>query len=396
MMKILEKLQKKKSLLVVGLNSGTSADGIDAVLVRISGANKTMRIRQLAFVRTSYPQGLSRFVIANSLPGSSTVDTICRLNALIGHLFSEATMAVVRKAGVAASSVDLVGSHGQTVHHLPSPEQMFGTTFGSTLQIGDPSVIAARTGIPTVGDFRTADVALGGEGAPLVPLLDTLLFRSKTTSRLLLNLGGIANITLVPKDNSQDSIIAFDTGPGNMVMDALAEKLFHVPYDRNGRHAASGVVNSELLHWLMSHPYFKQPPPKSTGREEFGKTFVKECVRQARGAAAADLLATATEFTALSVYDQYVRFVRRRCSADEVLVSGGGVHNRTLMRRLQFHFGTIAVRAITDARFTADAKEAILFAVLAYETIHERAGNIPSATGAAKRVILGKICLPSL
>jgi anhydro-N-acetylmuramic acid kinase len=377
------------SHILIGLLSGTSADGIDAVLIRINGIGTETRIKQLAFTTVPYPPGLKEHILRNSLPGASSVDEICRLNALLAHLFADAAAKVARKGKIPLHKVDLIGSHGQTVHHLPHPEHYFGKTIRSTLQIGDPAMIAALTGVPTIGNFRAADVALGGQGAPLVPFLDYVLFRSTKKSRLLLNLGGIANITVLPKGATLDDVRAFDTGPANMVIDALMQELFRQPFDPKGQVAGAGMVALDLLNWMMQHSYLKRPLPKSTGREEFGASFVKQVLRRSKKHSPADVIATATEFTALSVYEQYVRFVRKRAPVDEVFVSGGGVHNRTLMEGLARHFHPVPVKRVEHLGFSSDAKEAVLFAVLAHETLHGAPSNVPSVTGASRPAILG-------
>jgi anhydro-N-acetylmuramic acid kinase len=377
------------SHLVIGLNSGTSADGIDAVLVRITGIGIETRIKQLAFATIPYPAGLRDFVLKNSLPGSSSVDIICRLNALLAHLFADAAKKVAKKANVPLAKVDLIGSHGQTVHHLPREERFFGKRIRSTLQLGDPSMIAALTGVATIGNFRPIDMALGGQGAPLVPFFDYVMFRSERTNRLLLNIGGIANITVIPKNGTIHDVRAFDTGPGNIVIDALMKELLGTPFDRGGRTASSGWIESNLLAWMMQHAYFQQRPPKSTGREEFGLSFVREIIQRSRTHAAADVIATATAFTALSIYEQYARFVRKRVRVDEIFVSGGGVHNRTLMENIQRHFEAVPVRPVERVGFSSDAKEAVLFALLAHETLHGAPTNVPEVTGAAHQAVLG-------
>ncbi len=389
----LSALQRKKTKLVVGLISGTSVDGIDAALVRISGSSTATLIKLLAFDTYDFPKGFRELVLSNSLAGTGSVDLLCRLNILYAQFFAEAVKKIVRKAGVGLSSIDFIGSHGQTVHHLPQPHQMFGKAVRSTLQIGDPSTIAQLTGVTTVGDFRSADMAAGGQGAPLTAYLDYNLFCSKTKNRLLLNLGGIANFTVLPKNCSLREVFAFDTGPANMVIDALMMKLYGRKYDRDGAVASRGQIVPHLLTWALSHLYFKQHPPKSTGREQFGEMFVKEFLKRARNIPKENLIATATELTASSVFDQYFRFVRRKMKADEILVSGGGVYNNALMEGLRRSFFPVIVRPIEDLGFSSDAKEAVLFAVLANETIAENPSNIPNVTGAEQPVILGKICL---
>lgn len=387
-------LQRKQSKLAVGLISGTSADGIDAALVRIRGNGTATRIKLLAYETYPYPEGLRELILANSLPGTGTVDLLCRLNILCALCFADAVKKIARAAGVPLSRIDVIGSHGQTVHHLPHPYRMFGKTLRATLQIGDPSTIAQLTGIPTVGDFRTADMAVGGQGAPLAPYFDFIVGRSKTKNRLLLNLGGIANFTVLPKNCSVDDVIAFDTGPSNMVIDALMQRFFGKKYDAGGRVALRGTVVPKLLAWMMAHPYVQRRPPKSTGREEFGTMFIKELLNRAKGIRKEDLIATATEFTALSIVNQYKRFISKRMKVDEVLASGGGIYNKAIMASLARHFAPAVVKPIEDIGVSSDAKEAVFFAVLANETIAERPSNVPRVTGARRPVILGKICLP--
>ncbi|MGA3244416.1 MAG: anhydro-N-acetylmuramic acid kinase [Bacteroidota bacterium] len=386
-------LQNKRTKLIVGLMSGTSADGIDAALVRVSGSGVGTHLTQLDFGTYPYPAGLRSLILENSLPGTGSVDLLCELNVVIAHFFADAVKKIARKARVRLSDIDLIGSHGQTVHHLPQLKRIFGKTIRSGLQIGDPATIAKLTGITTVGDFRTGDMAVGGQGAPLVPYFDYLMFRSKTKNRILLNLGGIANFTALPKKCSVEDVVAFDTGPANMVIDGLMLELYGRKFDRNGSIAQSGWVATDLLSELMTHPYFKQRPPKSTGREVFGKMILPKILKHRRTLEKEDLIATATRWTALSVFDQYKRFIEKRMSADEVLVSGGGAHNRSVMTGLQECFHPVPVKKIESIGFSSDAKEAVCFAVLANETICEHPSNVPRVTGASRPVILGKICL---
>ncbi|HWP82893.1 MAG TPA: anhydro-N-acetylmuramic acid kinase [Bacteroidota bacterium] len=392
-MTILQRLQKKKTKLVVGLMSGTSVDGVDAALVKISGSGTSTRLKLLAFDSRPFPKDLRGFVLKNSLPGSGSVDVITRLNILFAHFYAEAVRRVAHKARVPLSNIDLIGSHGQTVHHLPTPSRLFGKEIRATLQIGDPSTLAKLTGIITVGDFRNADMAVGGQGAPLVPYFDYLMFRSRTKNRILLNLGGIANFTILPKNCQVKDIIAFDTGPANMVIDTLMMKFYRKPFDKNGSVAMKGRVLQGLMAWMMSHPYFDQHPPKSTGREVFGKPFAEEILKRTRGVRKQDIIATVTEFTALTIFDQYNRFVGSRMVPDEILVSGGGAHNKAIIEGLDHYFDRAKVKPIEDIGFSSDAKEAICFAVLANETMSEHPANVPSVTGAKRPVVLGKICL---
>lgn len=387
------RLQAKKTKLVIGLISGTSVDGIDAILVRIRGNGTGMKFSQLAFYTHPYPKEVHQLILKNSVAGSSSVEEITRLNFLLGELFAEAAARVVRRAGRQLSEVDLIGSHGQTIHHLPHPEIFAGRVIRSTLQIGDPSVIAKRTGVPTVGDFRVADVALGGEGAPLVPYVDFLLFRSTAKSRGLLNIGGIANLTILPKGCTLRDVRAFDTGPGNMVIDTLMKKLYRKPYDEGGKLAMQGRTSTPLLRKLAEHRFVKTKPPKSTGREEFGENFVVGMLQSGSLLPRVDLLATAAELTAYCVYENYRRFIEKKTKLDELIVSGGGTHNGAIMRGLHKYFRSVPVRKIDDYGISADAKEALCFALLANETIAGNPSNVPSVTGAAKPTVLGKICL---
>ncbi|MFH0991162.1 MAG: anhydro-N-acetylmuramic acid kinase [bacterium] len=389
----LSTLQRKQTKLIIGLMSGTSMDGIDAVLLRVSGSGHSTRLRQLSFKTFPYPKGLKERLLKNCSPKTSSVDDICRLNVLLGHVFASAVKAIAKKGGVPLARIDLIGSHGQTIQHLPIRSIMYGKTFRSTLQIGDPSTIAKLTGIPTVGDFRMADMALGGQGAPLVPNIDYLLFRSPKKNRLILNIGGIANITVLPKNCSMEDVRAFDTGPGNMLIDNAMKILYQREYDANGSVAAKGEVITDVLYSMLYHYYFSEKPPKSTGREMFGSEFVTLVLNKLRRKKKEDLIATFTEFTPLTIFDQYRRFVAHRMNVDELLVGGGGIHNRVMMRALGDYFSNAEVLPMESLGYSSDAKEAICFALLANEAIAGNESNLPGVTGASGRTILGKICL---
>jgi anhydro-N-acetylmuramic acid kinase len=347
---------------VAGLISGTSVDGIDVAVADIGE-----RIQVVATTTVPYPPEVRSAILSVSNATTHT-GTIARLNFLLGELFAEA----LQKAGVPLETIELIGSHGQTIFHEGEPVEYLGRKIASTLQIGEAAVIAARTGIQTIADFRPSDLAAGGKGAPLVPFLDYQLFRHPELARIALNIGGIANITVIPAAAQADDVIAFDTGPGNMVMDALAP-----PFDRDGERARVGKVNAALLDRLLTDPYYRRDPPKSCGREQYGAEFARETGID---------IATATELTAWTIALAIERYPHTR----EVIVSGGGAHNGYLMERLS---ALVRARVTTTAEFGigVDTKEAILFALLAYQTFHGRAGNLPSATGARKAVILGKI-----
>ena len=377
---------------VAGVMSGTSLDGVDVAIARIRGSGRTLKLEQLAFVHTPYPEALRDELHRNVEVGTSDVRALSQLNALLGQFFADAVARAADTSGLGRDGLDLVGSHGHTVHHVPDPEPFAGFDgVASTFQLGDPAVVATRLGIPVVGDFRTADVALGGQGAPLVPYFDWALFTDDREHRALLNLGGIANVTILPAGGDLATIRAFDTGPANMIIDALARRLYDEPFDRDGVHAASGTPNDAALTELLADDYFHRLPPKSTGREAFGTAYVEAFV--ARGGTPDDLLATATALTVLSVADALSRFATE-CPLDVLVVSGGGTRNAELMRQLSATVAPLRVCTSADFGIGPDAKEALCFAVLAHEWCNGVPTNLPSVTGAARPTLLGKLCLP--
>ena len=385
-MQRLSEKAKKQCRRVVGLISGTSADGVDAALVELRGSGSNLRCNPLAFETLQWPDSVRRTVL-DLCEDRAGIDQLCQAHARLGALFAEAALAVIDRAGYEPKEIDLIGSHGQTVRHLPSGNPP------STLQIGDASAIAQRTGIATVSDFRTADMAVGGQGAPLVPLVDWLLFGHEEQSRVLLNIGGIANVTIVPAGESVESLCAFDTGPGNMLIDAVVERATdgRECFDRGGARAARGVVDQALLSLLMAHPYLQREPPKSTGREEFGTAFLDEVAISAPSNPD-DLIATVTEFSALSIAEGIARAAGNPVA--DIWVAGGGVHNLHLLERLRRVMPGTRVESLLGLGIDPDAREAISFAVLANETLMGHAGNVPAATGAQRPVVLGKIALP--
>lgn len=393
-MKQLLDIFQKGTKLVIGLMSGTSVDGIDAALVEISGSGIGTKPRQVDFITFPFPAGFKEFVLKNSQTGTSDVADVARLNFLMGQLYADAVFTLCKHAGVEPRQVDLIGSHGQTIHHLPQKVSMFGKEVAATLQIGDPSVISKLTGIITVGDFRVGDVALGGQGAPLVPYFDYILFHSDKVSRALLNIGGIANITFLPKGCKANDVMAFDTGPGNMVVDQLMKEFYDKDFDENGNTACSGSVRNELLEHLMNDEFISSAPPKSTGRERYGRGFVKGILDKSAKYSKEDVVATATEFTAAAVHENVRQFLSQKGKLDELYVSGGGTHNRFMMDSLKWLFTGTDVKEAERIGISSDAKEAICFAVLANETISGNAANLPQVTGASRPTILGKICLP--
>ncbi|MBI3924665.1 MAG: anhydro-N-acetylmuramic acid kinase [Armatimonadetes bacterium] len=365
-------LQRYQSLArprVVGLMSGTSADGIDAALVELGPEGP----RVLRFTTTRFPPAI-REMLFELFEDRATVRQVARANVQLGELFAEAALEVM-----GADKADLVSSHGQTVAHLPESR--------ATLQIAEPSVIAYRTGCLTAADFRPADMAAGGQGAPLVPFFDAWLLRSAEVDRVALNIGGIANITWIPGDS--DEIFGCDTGPGNVLMDALAEKLVGEPFDRNGQLAARGKVLPELLGELLAHPYLRERGPKSTGREVFGRPLAEGMLGRGEPA---DLLRTAAAFTACSIASHVQPLVR---GPTEMVMAGGGCDNPVLMEELRRHLpGSVSLRRFDDFGVPAAAREAVAFAYLGHCTAHGRPSNAPGATGASRPCVLGKLVFP--
>ncbi|PYU80040.1 MAG: anhydro-N-acetylmuramic acid kinase [Acidobacteria bacterium] len=384
-----------KSKLVLGMMSGTSADGIDVALVRISGAPPNLNARLLSHASVKYPPALRKEILRVAEQRPLIAGTLSQLNFRLGELFAGAAIAACRHFRVALSKIALVGSHGQTIFHQGRPIPYFGSPTASTLQIGEPSVIAARTGITTVGDFRPADMALRGQGAPLVPYADYLLYRHTKLGRISLNLGGIANITVLPRAAKPQQVLAFDTGPANMLIDALVAHFTQsrLRFDKNARLAMQGRSLPALLDDLLGDPYLKLAPPKSTGREYYGHAYLKMLFSLGRHYRASpnDLIRAATIFTALSVVDALNRFVLPTTRIQQLIVSGGGAHNPLILAQLAAALPGIEVLPSGRLGIPEDAKEALAFALLAYETFHQRPANLPSATGARGLAILGKI-----
>mgnify|MGYP000114835124 CR=1 FL=1 len=393
------RVYRKKVRRVVGLMSGTSADGVSAVLVEISGSGLRTEFRILAYETYPYPPEIRRMIFELFNPSRGSVDKVCFMNFVLGELFARAAIRVTESAGYTMEEVDLIGSHGQTVYHIPQVRGVDGVRTRSTLQVGEPSVIAERTGVLTIADFRPRDVAAGGEGAPITAYVDYLIFRSDSVSRAIQNIGGIANVTFIPRGASIDDIVAFDTGPGNMLIDAVVQHLTsgEMMYDEDGVMASRGMVSEELLSWLMEHPFIKRRPPKTTGREDFGEHFAMRVVEKAErmGVHGNDLVATVTAFTARSIAHNYREFLEPICKVDEVVVGGGGALNRCLMRMLKEELRGVKVSTHEDYGIPAQAKEPLAMAILANEAVSGNFNNVPTATGARKRVVMGKILLPS-
>jgi anhydro-N-acetylmuramic acid kinase len=385
-------------LIVAGIMSGTSADGIDVALTRIrdAGGRKrpgppTPKIELIGHIHYPYPADVRRAVLAAMNAQAASVADLARLNFRLAELYANAALATQRKLRTRAQ---LIGCHGQTLYHQGEVHSYLGQNIAATWQTGEGAVVAARTGLPVVSDFRPADMAYAGKGAPLVPYFDYAFYRHPRIGRIAQNIGGIANLTAIPGGGSPAQVLAFDTGPGNMVMDALAEKLFGQSCDREGRIAASGNVIPAILRETLRSSFFRRRPPRTAGREEFGREFAAGFLERCARARRADVLATATALTAHSIAQSLLRFVLTpRHSYREIIVSGGGTKNPTLLAMLANAITPLGLQLRLSDEFglPSEAKEAVAFALLAYETWHRRPSNVPAATGAKRPAILGKI-----
>jgi anhydro-N-acetylmuramic acid kinase len=372
---------------VAGIMSGTSLDGVDVAVIDIDDDG----FDTVGFRSVPYPAQLRTALLAVSNCETHTRE-ISRLNFVLPEVYAEAFFDTCNNCKIDPKSVQLIGCHGQTIFHESDPAEYLGRKVASTLQIGDGSVLAKRTQIPVINDFRPADMAAGGKGAPLVPFVDFLLFKSDEVGRVALNIGGIANVTILPAGCTMQDVVAFDTGPGNMVLDQLAARFSggKQHYDKGGKLALAGEVNPSLLDQLLQDEYYTKHPPKTAGREQYGSTFVDNLM--ARGLSPADTMATATMLTAATIAEGIYRFSNaEEGGIDEVIVSGGGVHNPALMHMLQAELADMDVVNSADIGLDPDAKEAIAFAILAHEAWHNRANNLPSATGASRSVVMGKL-----
>ena len=394
-------------MIVAGVMSGTSADGIDVALVRIteksSGRDKkpgrgkatafqhfNPRIELLGYAEYPYPRDVRDMVLRMMNSCSAMVAELARLNFLLGELYAEAVLKTQTKFKLKA---ELVGCHGQTLYHQGEAALFLKRRIATTWQTGEGAIIAARLGIPVVSDFRPADMAAGGKGAPLVPLLDYFAYRHERVGRIAQNIGGIANLTAIPAAATADRVIAFDTGPGNMVIDGVMQDLFGKSFDRNGKVAASGKILHPVISEILKQPFFRRKPPKTAGREEFGREFVREFIRKCGRTNKRDIVATATALTAASIAQAIKRLVLPIGSFSELIVSGGGAKNHTLMRLLSFDINNLRMTLHPSDQYgiPAEAKEAVAFALLAYQTWHRRPANIPSCTGAKRGTVLGKV-----
>jgi anhydro-N-acetylmuramic acid kinase len=405
---------KNNEMIVAGVMSGTSADGINVALVRIGEARDYSRrsaatrgggqecplhMKLLGHAEYPYPKQVREAVLAEMNAPRANVADLARLNFLLGELYADAVLATEKKLSLKA---DLVGCHGQTLYHQGEAKRFLGRMVAATWQTGEAAVIAARVGAPVVSDFRPPDMAAGGKGAPLVPFLDYMLFRDARCGRIVQNVGGIANLTAIPAGAAVSDVVAFDTGPGNMVIDAVTENLFGRPFDRDGRIASSGSVLEPATRQMLRVAFFRRKPPRTAGREEFGREFVREFLQRCGRAQKNDIVATATALTARSIADAIRRFIvpgpssARKRVFHEMILSGGGTRNATLVEMLTREVAPLGLRVRFSDEFglPSEAKEAAAFAVLAYETWHGRPSNVPSATGARRGAVLGKISYP--
>jgi anhydro-N-acetylmuramic acid kinase len=382
-------------MIVAGVMSGTSADGINVALVRVNASSRsrtgTTSLRFLAHAEYAYPRQVRRAVLAAMNSSKPSVADLARLNFLLAELYADALLATQRRFRLKA---ELVGCHGQTLYHQGESAKFLGRRLAVTWQTGEGAVLAARVGIPVVSDFRPADMAAGGQGAPLVPFLDFHLYRDHRVGRIVQNIGGIANFTAIPAGASSNQVLAFDTGPGNMLIDAVTERLFGKPFDLDGRIANSGAVLDHVISDVMLGPFFRRKPPKTAGREEFGREFAQAFIQRCGRADKRSVVATATALTARSISDAIRRFVVRPTSTyRDFIVSGGGASNPTLMAMLANELRPLGlqIRSSDEFGMPSEAKEAVAFALLAFQTWNRQPSNVPAATGAKRPAILGKI-----
>jgi len=376
-------------MIVAGVMSGTSADGINVAIIRARGRGATTRFELLEHREFPFPAAVRRTILS-VMNGKAAVSDLARLNFLLGQLYAGA---VNKTAQQAKRKLDLIGCHGQTLYHQGEAASFLGHKIACTWQTGEGAVIAAQTGVPVVGDFRPADMAAGGKGAPLVPFLDFLLYRHRRIGRIVLNIGGIANLSAIPAGASAEQVVAFDTGPGNMVIDAVTARWFGKAYDRDGRIAAAGTVREPVVRALLALPYFRRRPPKTAGREEFGREFAADFMRRCGRAPRHDIVATATALTAQSIAGAVRAFLAPR-EFGEMIVSGGGAKNRALMRMLSAELPELKMRCSDEFGLPGEAKEAAAFALMAYQTWQRVSSNVPSATGAKRAAVLGKVSYP--
>jgi len=368
----------------IGLMSGTSLDGVDAALVEISGVNEDTEVELIDFDTTAIPNDLNKRIQASFSEKTSSSALLSSLNVEIGALFAKAALNACKKAEIAIENVEYIASHGQTIYHIPEATKQYRA---STLQLGEPAIIAERTGCTVVSNFRPRDMAVGGQGAPIVPYSEFILYRDDKRTRLLQNIGGIGNVTVLPPNAKISDVLAFDTGPGNMIINELTQHFYEEPYDRDGEYAAKGTVNEDLLAEWMTLPYIQKEPPKTTGREMFGAQFVQKYLEEYK-LKPNDWLATATMFTAQTIAKNIEPFITEET---DLIIGGGGSYNPTLLAMIKEAVPNISVKRQEDLGYSSDAKEAIAMTILGNQTLKRQPSNVPSATGASKPVILGNV-----
>ncbi len=389
----LKSILNKKKRKIIGLMSGTSCDGVDLALIEIEGSGACFNF--LHGFHKPYSEEQKNIILSSVDPHHSRLEMISQINFYLAHIWSDAINEMLKKLNISSNDIDLIGSHGQTIFHQPELKQFVDKKIRSTLQLGDPGALAQLTGITTVGDFRVADVAVGGQGAPLVPYFDWLFFKPLKRNVLSLNIGGISNVTFIPANGDLQKVIAFDCGPGNMLIDQLMQRLYEKPFDENGRIAKIGKFSERIFnHLLKIDDFIKKEPPRSTGREHYGKEFVLRILRKSLRSRIQepDIIHTVTDYTAYAISDAYENFIKPNRKADLLIVGGGGSHNPFILKSLSKYFQNVEVRKTLDFGLNEDFKEAICFAVLANELIESRPTNLPQVTGAEKPVLLGKIC----
>lgn len=375
-------------MIAIGLMSGTSLDGVDAALVDIKGQGLNTEVKLLEFHTHEIPKDIKEEIKIACLEEESSVDKICSLNFKLGYLFSDAVKELCKKANISLEKIDFIASHGQTIYHIPKGK---GNLIRSTLQIGEAAVIAYETNTTVLSNFRVMDIAAGGEGAPLVPFSEYILYGGLGKNIALQNIGGIGNVTVVPSTKNIDDLYAFDTGPGNMIIDEACNILYSFKYDDGGKIASSGEIDKIMLDELMSHSYVKLIPPKTTGREDFGQKFVENIISKYTYLKSEDIIATLTMFTAKTIGENYKNFILPKTKLQKIIIGGGGSHNKTLLNYIREELKGIEVVTQEDIGFSSDAKEAIAFVILGNETLHNSFSNVPSATNAKDKVILGNI-----
>ncbi len=392
MYKVVE-IMNKPSRLVVGIMSGTSADGIDVAFCRIKGHGLGSEIEQLGFYFEPFEKEVREKILYLATGENTNAEEFCKMNFFLGQLYVEAVKNACKKLGINEDEIDLIGSHGQTFWHIPETVEYLGKSFKSTLQLGEFSLLAEKFCCPVVGDFRVRDVAAGGFGAPLVPYSEFLIYKSKSECVALQNIGGIGNITCLEPNCEMKDIYAFDTGPGNMLIDAVYARITdgEHSYDEGGKYAAKGSVDEKMLAYLMQDEYIRTAPPKTTGREYYGANYVDKILKYARenGIKNEDLLATVTAFTAKSIAYSVENYFKIK--PDKLIIGGGGSKNGTLIKYIKDFLPACEVLLNEDLGFNSEAKEAVAFAVLANEAIFNSANNVPSVTGALHPVVMGKI-----